>query len=117
MSVDARDVAGARKMLATARRSGMKYNIELPEATEEAQVVRDAGLDPVDALMIGDVYCGKAIDRHLFHFSAGRHEIIVEQPVYDKGFAYTPGRSVDPATAKEVPRGYELELARRDWLR
>jgi hypothetical protein len=31
--------------------------------------------------------------------------------------AGTEGRSVDPATAKEVQHGYELELSRRDWLR
>jgi hypothetical protein len=31
--------------------------------------------------------------------------------------AGTEGRSVDPATAKEVQQGYELELSRRDWLR
>ena len=31
--------------------------------------------------------------------------------------AGTEGRSVDPETAKQVQREYELELSRRDWLR
>jgi len=57
-------------------------------------VVRQAGLEPVYALMIGGVYNGKAIDRHLFQFAAGKNEIVVEPPVYDKGlhipWAITP---------------------------
>lgn len=111
MSVRARDVAGARKMLETARQTGMKYQFEISEVTEEAQVVRDAGLEPVDALMIGGVYGGKAIDRHLFRFSAGKHEIVVEQPVYDKGFAYTLGSRGTGAPGAGEPMGhYFLEM-------
>ncbi|MFW6318304.1 MAG: hypothetical protein ACOC06_07555, partial [Halorubrum sp.] len=34
---------------------------------------------------------GRAIDRHVFKFSAGKHQIIIEPPVYNKDFAYTLG--------------------------
>src|ERR1035441_7751565 len=111
VSMGARDAAEARQKLEVARRLDMKYHISLPEVTEDARVVRSAGLEPVDALMIGGVYRGKAIDRHLFRFSAGKHEIVVEQPVYDKGFAYTLGSRGTGAPGAGEPMGhYFLEM-------
>jgi hypothetical protein len=104
--MDARDSAQAKQRLDVARRMGMKYHISLPEITENGGLVRQAGLEPVDAILIGGVYNGKAIDRHLFHFSAGRHEIIVEPPVYDKGFAYTLGSHGTGALAAGEPVGH-----------
>lgn len=111
VSIGARDVAEAKQRLAAARRFGMKYHISLPEITEQAGLVRDAGLQPMDALMIGGVYRGKAIDRYLFRFTAGKHEILVEPPVYDKGFAYTLGSRSTGARAAGEPIGhYFLEM-------
>jgi len=89
VDMDARDVADAREKLKLARQFGMKYHINLPDITERANLVREAGFEPVDALMIGGVYQGKAIDRHLFQFKAGKNTIIIEPPVYNKAFAYT----------------------------
>ncbi|HWR99979.1 MAG TPA: hypothetical protein VN249_05150 [Prolixibacteraceae bacterium] len=89
VDMNARDVANAREKLQLARQFGMKYHINLPDITERANLVREEGLEPVDALMIGGVYQGKAIDRHVFHFKAGKNTIIVEPPVYNKAFAYT----------------------------
>ena len=67
------------------------YSIGLPEITEDAARVRAEGLEPVYALMIGGVYQGKAMDRHLFRFSPGPHEIVIEPPVYNPDLAYTRG--------------------------
>ncbi|NEW83785.1 MAG: hypothetical protein GZ094_15660 [Mariniphaga sp.] len=89
VDMDARDVADAREKLKLARKFGMKYHINLPDITERANLVIEAGFEPVDALMIGGVYQGKAIDRHLFQFKAGKNTIIIEPPVYNKAFAYT----------------------------
>jgi hypothetical protein len=89
VDMNARDASDAREKLKLARRFGMKYHIELPEITERANLVEEAGFQPVDALMIGGVYQGKAIDRHLFKFKAQQNTILVEPPVYNKAFAYT----------------------------
>lgn len=87
----ARNVDDAKEALATARRLGMKYHIEIGEATENSGIIKGAGFEPVPALMIGGAYRGKAMDRHLFTFAAGKHEIIIEPPVYNKGLPYTRG--------------------------
>jgi hypothetical protein len=92
-SVGTASVEECRRALATARRFGMKLHIEFPDITEDARVVRAAGLEPVDAIMIGGVYRGKAIDRHVFAFTAGKQEIVIEPPVYDRKFAYSRGGS------------------------
>jgi hypothetical protein len=89
VDMNARNVADAREKLKLARQFSMKYHINLPDITERANLVREEGFDPVDALMIGGVYQGKAIDRHLFQFKAGKNSIIIEPPVYNKAFAYT----------------------------
>lgn len=89
VDMNASDVADAREKLKLARQFGMKYHINLPDITERANLVREEGYEPVDALMIGGVYQGKAIDRHLFQFKAGKNTIIIEPPVYNKAFAYT----------------------------
>lgn len=88
IDVHARDAGEAKEKLRIARTLGMKYHIGLPEVTEHAGLVREAGFEPTDALMIGGVYRGKAIDRHLFAFQAGKHTIVIEPPVYNKQFAY-----------------------------
>src|ERR1035438_3775918 len=63
------NVERAKEQLAVARRFHMKYAISLPEITESAGIVKQQKLTPVDALLIGGVYDGKAIDRHLFRFT------------------------------------------------
>ena len=88
---NARNVADAKEALEAARRLGMKYHLELPEVTENAGLVKGAGLEPVPAILIGGAYRGKAIDRHLFTFTAAKHEIVIEPPVYNKGLPYTRG--------------------------
>ncbi len=91
ISCDANTVEEAGHFLEIARRTGMKYHISIPDVTERWDIVGDLGLEPVPAMLIGGAFQGKAIDRHLFTFSPGFHEIIVEPPVYNPGFAYTLG--------------------------
>ena len=91
VDIGASNADDAKEKLRIARQFGMKYNISLPDITGNARLVKEAGFEPVDALMIGGVYQGKAIDRHLFVFQAKKHAIIVEPPVYNKKFAYTRG--------------------------
>ena len=88
ISRDCETVEEARAALAQARRWGLKYHISLPEITERATLVRAAGLPPVEAIMIGGVYRGRAVDRHLFSFQARPQKIIVEPPVYNQRYAY-----------------------------
>ncbi len=91
ISYNARNAEDARMALEIAQRTGMKYNISLPDITEHLNMVKSAGLEPEPARLIGGVYLGKAIDRHLFTFTPSKHEIIIEPPVYSKGFPYTLG--------------------------
>ena len=94
LSLNARTVEDAKRKLDLARKHGMKFHIELNKMNERRDLVEEMGLDPVDALMIGGVYQGKAIDRFLFEFTPQKHEIIIEPPVYNEQFAY---RSRDQA--------------------
>jgi hypothetical protein len=103
VSQRARSVEEAKEALALARRFGMKYEISLPDAT------KNAGTEP--ALMIGGAYRGRAIDRHLFRFNAGPQEIVIEPPVYNRGFAYTLGsRSTGPRAAGEPIAHYYPDM-------
>ena len=106
INMSARDATEAREKLELGRKWGMKFHIGLPEITESAGSVREAGLVPVDALMIGGVYRGKAIDRHLFQFKAGRNKIVIEPPVYHKNFAYTANSSSTGKAGKGEPIGH-----------
>jgi hypothetical protein len=87
-SMSAKSVEDAKMKLDLAREYGMKYHIQLNKMNERKDMMADMGLDPVDALMIGGVYQGKAIDRFLFEFTPGKHSIIIEPPVYNANFAY-----------------------------
>ncbi len=85
------NVKAAQDALADARRHGMKLHIGVSDMTERADIVRGNGLQPVDALMIGGVYQGKALDRHVFRFNAAAQQIVIEPPVYSRSLPYTVG--------------------------
>lgn len=91
MSVQARDAASAKEAIVRARATGMKYQISLSDITEQRPLVTEAGLESVPALMIGGVYEGRAVDRHVFTFSPQPCDIIVEPPVYSQPYLYTRG--------------------------
>ena len=48
------------------------------------------------AVFTGGAYRGKAIDRTLFSFTPGPHEILIEPPVYSRGQPYTVRREKGP---------------------
>ena len=112
VSMSGRDVDHIRQALDLARRTGMKYHIGMPDITERAALVAEAGFEPTPALMIGGVYQGKAVDRHLFSFRPGRHRIVIEPPVYSKDFPYTLGSgSVGDAKLAEPIGHYFPDIA------
>ena len=102
----ARNASEAAKMLETCRRTGMKLNIDLPEVTQSGDLVKSVGLEPAPALMIGGVYQGLAIDRHLFSFSAGPQKIVIEPPVYSRTLPYTRGSGGTGPMKKGEPVGH-----------
>ena len=88
VSMRAESVEDARAKLEIARENSMKYHIQFNKINERRDLIEEMGLEPVDALMIGGVYKGKAIDRFLFEFTPGKHSVIIEPPVYNEHFAY-----------------------------
>lgn len=84
-SVDeVRDVAA---FLAIARKHGMKLHVSASDTSKRDHEAKKTGRYEL-AVMQGGCYRGLAIDRHLFAFSAAKHEIIVEPPVYSPGQVY-----------------------------
>lgn len=65
-------------VLRTCREKGLKLFTAVSDASRSFAQARNAEL----AVMIGGAYQGKAIDRHLYSFSAEKHSIVVEPPVY-----------------------------------
>jgi len=97
VSISARDVEDARYKLQLARKLGLKFDIRIgSHLTVNVDDIEAAGLEPEPAIMLGGVYRGKAIDRHLYSFEAGKQKIIVEPPVYNQNFAYTGRISHEP---------------------
>ena len=88
VSMNARSVEDAKVKLALARKYGMKFHIQLNKMNEREDMMKEMALQPVDALMIGGIYKGRAIDRFLFEFTPNKQSIIIEQPVYNAAFAY-----------------------------
>jgi hypothetical protein len=76
-------------ILQTAKKYDLKLGISLGEhLLPSSELVEEFGLTPEEALMIGGVYNGKAIERYLFSFSPSKHEITIEPPVYNPGLPY-----------------------------
>ncbi len=88
VSMGAKSVEDAKMKLAVARKLGMKFHIQLNKMNERKDLLAGMGLKAVDALMIGGVCQGKAIDRFLYTFTPGKHSVIIEPPVYNATFAY-----------------------------
>jgi hypothetical protein len=98
VSMNARDALDARYKLQLARKLGIKYDIRIgSHLTVNAVDIKQAGLKPEPAIMLGGVYQGKAIDRHVYAFGPERQKIIIEPPVYNQKFAYTGRNSGEPA--------------------
>ena len=70
--------------LSICRAHGMKLHVGVSDASKADKLAKDTGRYEL-AVMSGGCYKGLAIDRNLFSFTAAKHEIIVEPPVYSKG--------------------------------
>ncbi len=106
VSMSTGTVEDARKKLALARKYGMKFHIQFNKINERRDLVQEMGLEPVDALMIGGIYKGMAIDRFLFDFSPAKHSIIVEPPVYNAHFAYRSRQQENLAYEDREPNSH-----------
>jgi hypothetical protein len=106
VSMNAKTVEEAKIKLNLARKYGMKYHIQFNKMNERKDMMKEMGLDPVDALMIGGIYQGKAIDRFLFDFTPTKHSIIVEPPVYNAQFAYRSRDQNDLPFEKREPTAH-----------
>ena len=73
--------------LSICRAHGMKLHVGVSDASKTDKLAKDTGRYEL-AVMSGGCYKGLAIDRNLFSFTAAKHEVIVEPPVYSKGQAY-----------------------------
>ena len=87
MECHARSVKSCAEYLAVCRKHGMKLQIDVSDASKADWQAKKTGRYEL-AVMSGGCYRGLAIDRNLFSFSAAKHEIVVEPPVYSKGQAY-----------------------------
>ena len=66
------------------RERGLRLFADVPDASRSFAQARNAEL----AVMIGGAYRGKSIDRHLYSFSAEKHSIVIEPPVYSTRQCY-----------------------------
>ena len=74
------------ELIEAARKHDLKLIIDFPEVSEKAYLIPE---DKVErAVMIGGAYNGKAIDRFRFSFTPQKHEILIENPIYDKENCY-----------------------------
>lgn len=73
--------------LAICRKYGLKMFFGIEDASKTDRNAKSSGLYEL-AVMSGGCYRGLAIDRNLFSFTPGRHEIIIEPPVYSRDQAY-----------------------------
>jgi hypothetical protein len=110
VSMNARSVEDARMKLELARKHGMKYHIQFSKVNERKDLISEMGLEPVDALMIGGIYKGLAIDRFLFEFTPSKHSIIVEPPVYNAHFAYRSRQQGDLPFEEREPNSHYYEV-------
>ena len=81
------DVKLCAERLSICRAHGMKLHVGVPDSCKADKLAKDTGRYEL-AVMSGGCYKGLAIDRNLFSFTAAKHEIVVEPPVYSKGQAY-----------------------------
>lgn len=100
------------ELFAAARQHDMKLIMDVPELSEQAYKLPKDEIER--AVMIAGAYQGKAIDRHRFAFSAKEHEIIIENPVYDKENCYdTLGRYFpgmrDPVKAEVIVKEADFD--------
>lgn len=78
--------------LAALRKYKVKGFVEAHNPLPKIKEIVEKGLPFERAVFSGGAYKGKAIDRTLFKFSPGIHDILIEPPVYSKGQPYVVKR-------------------------
>ena len=100
-------VDDCRRSLEALRKYGVKgFTSTGPDPTMDSRpAVRD-GKPCERAVCVAGAYRGLAIDRNVFSFTAGPHEIVVEPPVYSVRQPYTRRRKNPDGTVSIVKSGH-----------
>ena len=100
-------VDACKKSLASLRKYGIKgFTTSGPETSMDTRSVVKTGGPCERAVCIGGAYRGLSIDRNVFEFSAGPHEIVVEPPVYAAGQPYARKRKEADGSETVVKSGH-----------
>ncbi len=95
-----------RRSLEALRKYGVKGFTSAGEPSLDSRPAARDGKPCERAVCVGGAYRGLAIDRNLFSFTAGPHEIIVEPPVYSRGQPYTRTVKGEDGAARTVRSGH-----------
>ncbi len=107
VEVPTRQEEDCARSLAALRKYGIRgFTGSGPDPSMDSRpAVRD-GAPCERAVCVAGAYRGLAIDRNLFAFAAGPHEIVVEPPVYSKGQPYTRRKKDADGTERVVKSGH-----------
>ncbi len=95
-----------RRSLEALRKYGVKGFTSAGEPSMDSRPASRDGKPCERAVCIGGAYRGLAIDRNLFSFTAGPHEIVVEPPVYSRGQPYTRTVKGEDGAERTVRSGH-----------
>ena len=96
-----------RRSLEALRKYGIKgFTSSGSDTSMDVREIVSRGLPCERAVCVAGAYRGLAIDRNLFSFTAGPHEIVIEPPVYSKSQPYTRTVKDADGTARTVHSGH-----------
>ncbi|MBQ6247132.1 MAG: hypothetical protein IJK04_09725 [Kiritimatiellae bacterium] len=100
-------VEDCRRNLAALRKYGVKgFTSSGSDPTMDSRPAVHDGMPCERAVCVAGAYRGLAIDRNVFSFTAGPHEIVVEPPVYSVRQPYTRRRKNPDGTVSIVKSGH-----------
>ena len=107
VEVPTRQVEDCARSLAALRKYGVRgFTGSGPDPSMDSRpAVRD-GAPCERAVCVAGAYRGLAIDRNVFAFAAGPHEIVVEPPVYSARQPYTSRKKNPDGTVSVVKSGH-----------
>ncbi len=96
-----------RRSLEALRKYGVKgFTSSGGDTSMDVREIVSRGLPFERAVCVAGAYRGLAIDRNLFSFTAGPHEIIIEPPIYSKSQPYARTVKDTDGTARTVHSGH-----------
>ena len=96
-----------RRSLEALRKYGIKgFTSSGSDTSMDVREIVSRGLPCERAVCVAGAYRGLAIDRNLFSFTAGPHEIVIEPPVYSKSQPYTRTVKDADGTARTIRSGH-----------